>query len=94
MGIQQVEVPAEKVVIHGKDTHLVITNPQVLKVNMMGQETFQITGEIHEETEDLFSAEDIAMVMEKAGVSEEEATRALTETQGDIAEAIVFLADD
>jgi len=40
------------------------------------------------------SAEDVAIVMEKAGCSEEEARAALMETNGDLAEAIFRLAEE
>ncbi len=74
MGIQQVEVPATEVIIKGEDKDILITNPQVSKVNMMGQETFQVVGEIHEqehETTPEISEEDIKTVMEQTGCSEE-----------------------
>ena len=56
---------------------------------MMGQETFQISGEISEGSG--ISEEDILTVSDKAEVSEEEARKALEETDGDLAEAIMKL---
>ena len=53
MGIKQESLDAEKVTIKTRDKNLVIENPNVVKVNMMGQETFQITGEIREERDNL-----------------------------------------
>ena len=70
MGIQQVEVPATEVIIKTEEKDIIITNPQVSKVNMMGQETFQVVGEIHEqehETTPEISEEDIKTVMEQTG---------------------------
>ena len=61
MGIQQVEIPATEVIIKGEEKEIVITDPQVSKVNMMGQETFQITGQVEEKelsTEPEISEED------------------------------------
>jgi len=48
MGIQQQEINATEVIIKTADKEFIITNPSVAKVNMMGQETFQISGEITE----------------------------------------------
>ena len=45
MGIQEVEVDdAEQVIIKCAERQIVIDKPQVSKVNMMGQETWQIIG--------------------------------------------------
>ncbi len=55
---------------------------------MGGEESFQITGEIEEQS---FSDEDAKTVAAQAGVSEEEAREALKETNGDLAEAIMKL---
>ena len=46
LGIQQVDIPAIEVIIKTEEKDIIITNPSVAKVNMMGQETFQIAGEI------------------------------------------------
>ena len=93
MGIQQIEIPATEVIIKTADKEIVITNPQVSKVNMMGQQTYQVIGEAfeREKTSDIsFSEEDIETVMEQSSCSKEEARHALKET-GDIAEAILRL---
>ncbi len=94
LGIQQVEIPATRVIIETEEKNIVIASPSVQKVNMMGQETFQITGEVHEEERSSapeISEEDVKTVMEQAGVDEEEARQALEEAGGDLAEAIVKL---
>ena len=78
MGIQQVD----------------ITEPSVAKVNMMGQETFQISGNIHENeasSEPEISEDDVKTVVGQSGASEEEAKNALEENNGDIAAAILAL---
>lgn len=95
MGIQQSEIDATRVIIQCSDKEIVIENPQVTKVNMMGQQTYQIVGE--EEERSLSSApeiseEDIKTVMEQAQVSKAEAKKALEEAQGDLAEAILNLS--
>ena len=50
MGIQQVDIPAQEVIIRTEDKEIVIRHPQVAKVNMMGQETYQVVGEAEERT--------------------------------------------
>tara|TARA_Y100000310_G_C20646348_1_gene796826 strand:- start:453 stop:779 length:327 start_codon:yes stop_codon:yes gene_type:complete len=89
MGVRQEEISAKEVVIKTNDKNLVIKDPQVMKVNMMGQETFQISGEIMEESG--VSEEDVNTVALQADVSEEEARKALEKNKGDLAEAILDL---
>ena len=48
LGMKQEEIPAEEVIIKCHDKELIIRNPSVQKVNMMGQESIQITGDIEE----------------------------------------------
>ena len=91
MGMSQVPIDADEVIIKKSDgSEIVITSPDVQKIKMMGQESFQITGNIEERSGTKFSPEDVKMVAEQAGVSEEEAVKALEEF-GDIAEAILHL---
>ncbi len=94
MGLQQVEIPAQEVVIRTEEKKIIISNPSVQKVNLMGQETFQISGEVHEEelsSAPEISEEDVQTVMEQAGVDQETAEKALAEHSGDLAEAIISL---
>ena len=94
MGIKQVDIPAQEVLIKTKDKTIIISNPSVQKVNMMGQETFQISGEIEEqeiETTPEISEEDVKTVMEQAKVNEKTARKAIEEADGDLAEAILNL---
>ena len=90
MGIQTVEIPATEVIIKTPEKDLIISNPQVSKVSMGGQETFQIVGEVSEKSSEKFSKEDIQMIVEQTGCTEDEATDSLEQT-GDIAEAILKL---
>ena len=93
MGIKQEEIAAERVIIEKSDGKIIIENPNVQKIVMQGQESWQITGTAREENvEEGVTEDDIKMVMEKTGASEKEARAALEET-GDIAEAIVKLSD-
>ena len=94
MGIAQQEIDAKEVIIKCEDKEIVITNPQVSKVNMMGQETFQVSGTINEREiskEPEISEDDVKTVMEQAKVDEEKAKQALEKANGDIAKAIMDL---
>lgn len=90
MGVKQENIEAEKVIIKTRDKNLIIENPEVTKINMMGQESLQITGKIIEEDLEKFNKDDVKTVMEQTGCSEKEAIEALEETE-DIAEAIIKL---
>ncbi|MBS3108800.1 nascent polypeptide-associated complex protein [Candidatus Woesearchaeota archaeon] len=90
LGVKQEEIDATEVIIKTKDKNLVIHNPQVSRINMMGQETLQVTGEIEEQETEKFSEDDIKIVMSQAQCSKEEAISALEE-EGNIAAAIIKL---
>ena len=89
MGIKQEEIDAIEVIIKTNKNKIIVNNPTVTKIDMMGQKTLQITGEISEESNIL--EEDIITVSEQAIVSKEKAREALVETDGDLAEAILKL---
>jgi nascent polypeptide-associated complex subunit alpha len=96
MGIQQEDIDAEEVIIKCSDKVIRITNPSIQKVNMMGQKNYQISGtetvESLDKPEEVeVSDEDIKTVASQAQVSEEDAKQALTDTEGNIAEAILLL---
>ena len=94
LGIKQEEIVAEEVIIRTHDKDLLIKNPQVSKVNMMGQETFQVVGDIIEieKTGKIdVNKEDIATVMEQTDCTKEEALGALEQSNGNLAEAILKL---
>ena len=93
MGIQSVQIDAEEVIIRTEDKDIVIRNPSVAKINMMGQDTFQISGDVEERMRDDSSEEDVDMVAEKTGVTREEAREAL-QRFGGIAEAIVGIENE
>ena len=90
MGMHMTHIDAEEVIIKTSDRDIVITDPEVSKVNMMGQETFQITGSITEREKEEFSDEDVEMIMDQTGASEDDARKMLKETH-DIAETIMNL---
>jgi len=94
MGIQQVEIDAQQVIIKCEDKDIVINNPSVSKINMGGQETFQIAGQSEEhskETKPEINDEDVKTVVEQTGVSEEQAKKAIEDNEGDLAAAIMSL---
>jgi len=93
MGIQSSSIEAEEVVIRTHEKDIVISNPQVSKVNMMGQETWQITGEATDKPRKPFSDEDIDTVVNQTGASRAEVTEALEAAHGDLAEAILNLKE-
>ena len=90
MGLKQEEIDAQEVIIKLRDKNLVISDPQVMKVRMMGEETFQISGQVREENIENFTEGDIKTVMEQTDCTHEEAKNALEETN-DLAEAILKL---
>lgn len=91
MGIKTDEIEASEVVIKGPKT-IVIRNPRVTMMDVQGQKTFQIMGEITESESPTFTEEDAELVASQTGKSKEEAKDALKKTGGDIAEAIVLLS--
>lgn len=91
MGISQEELPVRKVIFEMEGTNLVIEEPNVMRIKMQGQESFQVTGEVSEESAELFSSEDVEMVASQTGKSEAEVRSALERSEGDIAEAIMEL---
>ena len=94
MGIEQEEIPAEKVTIEKEDGSKIIIQPaSVTKITMQGQESFQISGNVNEESGEAFSDDDIETVMEKTGSSKKDAKQALENSNGDLAEAILELSE-
>jgi nascent polypeptide-associated complex subunit alpha len=91
MGMNVTNIDAEEVIIRTADKDIIILEPQVSKIKVMGQETFQISGgEVSEREREDINDDDVEMVSDEAGVSKEEARAMLKET-GDIAEAIMKL---
>ncbi|MFH1511624.1 MAG: nascent polypeptide-associated complex protein [Candidatus Woesearchaeota archaeon] len=94
MGVSQVDIPAREVVIRTDDKEIVISDPQVAKVNMMGSTSYQISGKEMERslsTEPEIGEEDIKTVMEQAGVERDAALKSIKESKGDLAQAILQL---
>jgi nascent polypeptide-associated complex subunit alpha len=103
LGIEQEEIAdVEEVVIRTATKEFVFTKAQVTMMTVQGQKTVQIVGEplIRARKEGAAKTapakveipdEDVALVAEKAGVSEAAARKALEETGGEPAEAIIRL---
>ena len=91
MGIKQEQIDASEVIIKTKNKQLTIKQPNVVKVNMMGQETFQITGKVQESSLEKFTEDDIETVMEQTNCSKEQAKKALKKNNGDLAKTIISL---
>lgn len=91
LGIKQQAIEAEEVIIKRRDGDLIIRNPEIMKINMGGQESLQITGKIEELS--TIKEEDVETVAEQASVSKEEARKALEKCSGYLAEAILSLKE-
>ena len=92
LGIKSEELPAERVIIELTDKKIIIENPSVSAIDMQGKKTYTVMGDEKEEEKGIPKA-DIKMVAEQANASEEDAKKALEESSGDIAEAIVKLKE-
>ena len=91
MGISQTPMDVKRVTFEMEDGNLVIDEPSVTKIVMQGQETYQVAGTAKEESTEQFSEDDVNMVVEKTGKSEEEVRKVLEENGGDMAGAIIEL---
>ncbi|MEM0466491.1 MAG: nascent polypeptide-associated complex protein [Candidatus Thermoplasmatota archaeon] len=82
----------QKVIIQTDSKEYIFDQVEVTVMDVQGQKTYQIMGtpKIIDKTVDT-QKEDIKLIMEQTGKSEEEARKALKETNGDIAEAILRL---
>lgn len=92
MGVKMDNIPAKEVVIKTDSGDITIENPQIVKTSMKGQVVFQVSGNVKEQ---VFSDEDVKLVMEQSGVKDEERIKkALQETNGDIVETIMKLKNE
>ncbi len=89
------EIDAYQVIIKARDGDYIIEDPQVMAMEIQGQKMIQIIGEMKkveaEEEAPEFTEEDVQLVMQQTGCTEEEAIRALKEANGEPAEAIISL---
>ncbi len=89
MGMAQEEIDADRVIIEKDGGNIIIENPSVVKIKMQGQENFQISGDVREESA---GDEDVKTIMEKCNCIEEEAKMALEKANGDLTEALLELS--
>ncbi len=90
MGVKTTELEGvEEVRVRLRGEEIVISAPTVLLTEMGGQRTYQISGE--ERRERIVPEEDVRLVMEQTGASEQEAREELKRTGGNLAEAILRL---
>lgn len=90
MGMDMDEVPATRVTVETKDgTELVFESPELNKIEVQGQTMFQLQGEYTEQDAGP-DQEDVELVMEKTGASEDDAVKALEE-HDDLTDAIMSL---
>lgn len=95
LGINVKEIENVKKVIIQTDTkEYIFEDADVTLMDAQGQKTYQITGKprIVEKKEGI-PKEDIDLVVEQTGKNTQEAKKALEETKGDIAEAILKLTE-
>jgi nascent polypeptide-associated complex subunit alpha len=91
-GVQQKDIEATEVIIRTPTEDIHILEPQVALVNMMGQESYQISGQVVKRaTEIELSEEDVQTVVDQTGVSREKAIDAIKACNGDLAQAIMDL---
>jgi nascent polypeptide-associated complex subunit alpha len=96
MGMSMDTVPdVEQVVIKTARKEITIEEPEVAILEVQGQKIFQITGgkimERAAERKPAIPEEDVRLVADQTGKSLEEARKALEESQGDLAKAILLL---
>jgi nascent polypeptide-associated complex subunit alpha len=98
LGINVKEIEnVEEIIIKTDTKEYIFDNAEVTVMDAQGQKTYQISGrpriiERKEKVEEGITEEDINLVAEQTGKSKEQAKKALEQTNGDIAEAIMKLS--
>ena len=96
MGLDMNELPnVQEVIIKTDKKEIIISKPSVTEMKAKDNTIFQVISDGYEEKElevPVFSEDDIQLVCSQAGVSEEKAIEALTESKGDLARAILLLS--
>lgn len=97
MGLSMDAMPdVERVIIKTGNKEITIEEPEVAMIEMQGQKIFQITGgRISEKAAERKPSgiveEDVRLVADQTGKSVEQARKALEESGGDLAKAILLL---
>ncbi len=96
MGVDMNQIPdVEEVIIRTSSKDLIIRDASVSEINAKGMRVFQVMGSDLEEVErekPKFTEEDVLLVAQQSGVSNERAEAALKESDGDLAQAILKLS--
>ena len=95
LGINVKEIEnVEKVIIQTDKKEYIFDDAEVTIMDAHGQKTYQISGrpKVLDRGEEI-NKEDIDLIVEQTGKTIEEAKKALEETNGDIAEAILKLTE-
>ena len=94
MGINITEInDVEQVIIRTPDRDIVFNDADVSIMNAQGVDTYQVVGTPEEVARELdIPEDDVRLVAEQTGVSEEQARAALKNANGDLAEAIMTLS--
>ena len=91
------EIDAYEVIIKARDGDYIVEDPQVMYMEIQGQKMLQVVGEMKkvevekEKEEELYTEEDVQLVMQQTGCTEGEARKALEEADGEPAEAIISI---
>ena len=97
MGLSMNEMTdVQEVVFRTSTKEIIVENPEVAMMEIQGQKIFQVTGEriIEKSLEKAVKIpeEDIQLVAMQAKVSVKQASLALEQTKGDLAQAILLLS--
>ena len=96
----------KEVIIKTRSKDIIFKTPAVTIMTTQGEKTYQITGKpetvekdggetsTEETSEPAIPADDVKLVMDQTGASEEDAKKALEECDGNPAEAILKLMQD
>jgi nascent polypeptide-associated complex subunit alpha len=95
MGLEMKEMgEIEEVVIRTETKEFYLIKPQVVEMKGKDSTIFQVVATDIEEREKevpSFREEDVVLVMQQASVSKDRAIQALTDSKGDLAQAIINL---
>ena len=95
MGLEMKEMgEIEEVVIRTETKELYLIKPHVVEMKGKDSTIFQVVAtDIEERQKEVpsFKEEDVVLVMQQASVSKDRAIQALTDSKGDLAQAIINL---
>jgi nascent polypeptide-associated complex subunit alpha len=89
LNINTRQLNASEVIIKTDSGDLVIETPEVMIMNMMGRDVYQITGNVR--SSQTIKEEDIKLVMEQTGKDRETVAKKMEELNNDLAKAIMEL---